>query len=231
MNLNQNEVHLWEFNLDQHDSLFFTFLDAGEQERAARFATPELQNRFVVAHAVTRKILSPYLSCSPEDILFTKNAFGKPMLASASLEFNLSHTGNCAVLAIANRPVGVDIEFVSRSVDVLELAQRFFAEEEYQALLRHSPEEQKLLFFRIWTRKEALIKAIGKGLSQNLNSFVVSTEAYPDNALLHIKSDAGISGDWFIRSLLLFSKCVSAIAIAERAPHVFVIPFHADKSC
>lgn len=219
MKIDPGVIHLWKMDLDQldafHDPGLFHFLDSEEQTRAKRFATAELKNRFVLAHAATREILSRYLSCTPNAIEFTQNAFGKPMLSSRALEFNLSHSQNTALLAVTDRPIGVDVEYIARSIDVLGLAKRFFAAEEYEDLLSYSTEEQKILFFRIWTRKEAFIKAVGKGLSQNLDSFVVSSDAHPENALRHVKPDAALSADWVIREAFCDDHCIAAVAVEK----------------
>ena len=97
---------------------------------------------------------------------------GKPFIENCSYFFNLSHSGERAFLTVSDKKVGCDVEKI-REVD-LNVAKRFFTEKESERLFDLGKEEQKTEFFKIWTRKESFIKAVGKGFLIPLNSFSAS---------------------------------------------------------
>lgn len=101
----------------------------------------------------------------------TVNPFGKPELTgNGEIHFNLSHSGGWAVCAVGDKPVGVDVELPRCSMAV---ARRHFCPEELQPLEALSWQEQKIRLNRLWTAKEAFVKAMGRGLTVPLNSFRV----------------------------------------------------------
>ncbi len=114
-----------------------------------------------------------------------QNRFGKPSLRGHQLAFSLSHTANVSVIAITpSAAVGVDVEQIRASRDLLELAESNFSPGEYRKLLTLEGEAQALAFYRCWTRKEALLKADGSGLSRQLDSFEVSLLEHEESAVL-----------------------------------------------
>lgn len=157
----------------------FVLLDADERARAERYARPELRRRFVIAHAVLRIVLGEALGQSPQQVGFGYNPWGKPQVAGcADLTFNLSHSGDMALCALGPPgELGVDVEYLerSRTLGTLDLAQRFFAREEYEAIAVLPVGRQRdQVFTRYWTRKEAYIKAKGLGLSLPLQDFCIN---------------------------------------------------------
>jgi 4'-phosphopantetheinyl transferase len=118
------------------------------------------------------------------------------------MQFNLSHSGERALLALGvGRPVGVDIE-QHRALDPLALARRFFSRDEIDALDRLGGQARAEAFFRCWTRKEALIKAMGDGLSFPLDSFAVQLEEGGASQVLEIGTAAsGTAACWRVMSL------------------------------
>ncbi|MFY9562549.1 MAG: 4'-phosphopantetheinyl transferase superfamily protein [Terriglobales bacterium] len=91
--------------------------------------------------------------------------------------FNLSHTRGLAMLAIARNRVGIDAEAVCSDIDIEDLSRRFFAPAETEEILGLSSDARIAAFFACWTRKEAIIKALGAGLSMPLDSFQVTVRA------------------------------------------------------
>jgi 4'-phosphopantetheinyl transferase len=182
--LNDNDAHVWQIDLtdrDRHASAQRAYLSDDELKRAARFRFPSLSNRFIVARASIREILSRYLDLVPQSIRFVYDTFGKPEIAHEQnprrLRFNVSHSENFALCAIAwQSDIGVDVEYVKPLSDLTEVARRFFASEEQAALAALPSKKQLEGFYKIWTRKEAYLKAIGKGLSEPLDQFVVTLE-------------------------------------------------------
>lgn len=154
-------------------------LDDAESARAARFAFDDDRRAYVAAHALLRARLSERAtSVAPAEWRFDATPHGKPVLRAphAGLNVSLSHTRGMAAVAIAaGREVGVDVESVLRPRNAVNVAERYFAPEE-AALLRaeSDPLVQTELFFAIWTLKEAVLKADGRGLARGLDSFVVN---------------------------------------------------------
>lgn len=151
---------------------YLSWLSPAEQQQWRRFYFPQHQREYLLGHALTRYILSAYTECAPAEVLFAKNQFGKPALASNRLSFNLSHSAGVSVLALVRGgEVGVDIEKLDASRADLNVAQRYFSAAEYQQLQDCDALAFARTFFSFWTLKEAYIKARGLGLSLPLADF------------------------------------------------------------
>ena len=148
-------------------------LDDEEQQRAARLRDPARRRRFVVAHAALRSILADRLGTSANTVSFVAQPcancgkrHGKPTLSSqhaSELKFNLSHSGELAVVAVDPRdPVGVDVERVRHDLDVERLAERFLDSKVARIVGRSGDRHRE--FFGAWTRAEAVLKATGEGV-------------------------------------------------------------------
>lgn len=177
-------IHIWQVQLSKPQILidgFWQLLDTHEQSRAQRFVNPKHSANFVVARAVLRCLLAAYVNCEPSTIVFQQNNYGKLALGTSphtptppTLHFNLSHAGDVAMYAFSKkREVGIDVEQIRQEIEITEIATRFFSLQE-NAALSTVPQALRLqTFFNCWTRKEAFIKAIGKGLSYSLHKFSV----------------------------------------------------------
>jgi 4'-phosphopantetheinyl transferase len=168
-------------------------LDEQERSRAARLAFEADRQRFVAAHAILRHILSRYLCCAPEEVRYSYGPQGKPALAcGGGLEFNMSHSGDLALYAVAGGlPVGVDVERVRPDVARELTAARFFTPAETDAILSLPESERARAFFTVWTRKEACLKATGRGLSAPLNAFSVWPEPEPPWQVVDLDAGTG----------------------------------------
>lgn len=174
-------VHLWHFSLDVPADLiphYEMLLDEPERIRARRLIRTQHQERFIVGRARLRTLLGRYLSQPADAVTFAYSEQGKPSLVHPPLggpfAFNLSHSGGSAVCAIgAFDTVGVDIEAIKESRDLLPIARRFFSEAERQQLMALPVEDQCRAFYQCWASKEALLKAWGTGLVTPLDKFTV----------------------------------------------------------
>lgn len=163
--LSPNQVQVWRVNLTVPTSPLRSLLDASELARADRLRSPA---PFIASHAALRLILSRYLDAAPDRLQFACGDRGKPFLVDGAIEFNLSHSGDWALIAVAiDQPVGVDVEQI-RSIEFQLLAERFFHPQEAESIALLPSEEQQLAFFQFWTRKEAYLKAIGCGITNGL---------------------------------------------------------------
>jgi 4'-phosphopantetheinyl transferase len=161
-------VHLWLVHTSEISPEEAAVLSPAERLRAKRFHFERDRTRYVAAHASLRLILSRYVSCPAGELEFIAGTHGKPALAGlcGALHFNLSHSGDLMLLAISRtREVGVDLEQIRSGVSCVDLADRFFAATEAQAL-RLLPEPRRTSrFFELWTSTEARLKASGDGLT------------------------------------------------------------------
>lgn len=164
------EIEVTPFPLDGEGGLPLalarSWLSEDELERAGRFRFERHRDRYLRGRGMLRALLAARLGRTPEELAFTTGAKGKPALAGAGPGFNLSHSEGRAVLAVGDLPdLGVDIEGYDRRVDLDGLARRCFRPSEIAWMASFPPERRHLAFFRIWTAKEARMKATGEGFS------------------------------------------------------------------
>lgn len=166
---NKTNVHLWLINLSQfNQSSYLDLLSGDEKIKLNRIIAPfERENRSK-SRILLRLILAEYLKIAASEIVFSYGINGKPIIQEPAhkLSFNISHSANhLAVLIDSNRSIGVDIETEERSSAViLQMAKRFFHPSELNKLLAVKVKEQSILFNRIWTLKEAVLKSSGSGM-------------------------------------------------------------------
>lgn len=201
-----DEIHIWRINLDQPDSRvedLLKTLGLEERCRARRFHFDKDRRDFVVARGFLRSILSRYLEVEAADLRFCYGPYGKPAIdvkQNRGVRFNLSHSHRMALYAVTRkREVGIDIEYIQPDCATQEIARRFFSAFEFD-VFRALPLEARLTaFFKCWTRKEAYIKATGKGLSLPLNGFDVSVAPGEPATLLRTSEDE--PQRWFLSDL------------------------------
>jgi 4'-phosphopantetheinyl transferase len=216
-----DEVHLWAWALQpaaRDLSAHLEILDRQEQERVQRFHFVADAERYAVAHGNLRRILGAYLNLAPERLCFRNNQFGKPELAGeTTLKFNLSHSKSIAVLAVDHsQPVGVDVEDV-RPIEA-EVADGHFSATELTDLRGLQGEDWLAGFYRCWTRKEAILKAEGVGLSRALDSFDVSL--LPDKKAELISTRQRFSYPWRLHDVSPSSGSIGALATAQAHPRL-----------
>jgi 4'-phosphopantetheinyl transferase len=170
------DVHVWRVMLD-HPLMskldLFSILSPDEHARADRFKFNLDRKRFIARRGLLRVILADYLDVEPAQVRFCYGLHGKPALDMAwlgrRLQFNLSHSKDIALFAVSQDcQLGIDVEFVRPILDAASLAERFFSARE-STFLHSLPEEERAeAFLRLWTCKEAYLKASGKGLTMPL---------------------------------------------------------------
>jgi 4'-phosphopantetheinyl transferase len=177
-------VQVWRIDLARAPGACAAWLAPEERARADRFRFDRDRDRYMAAHAALRGILARAADAPPGGLRFSSGPFGKPFLPEhAGLEFNLSHAGDLALVAVARGlAVGIDVEAVARADERLNSIERFLSPSESADLARLSPGDRPHALLRLWTCKEAWIKGTGEGLSRPLNSFDI--ELLPDAARL-----------------------------------------------
>lgn len=222
--LPEDEVHVWRAGLNwpaQGIGELKQILSPDEREKADRFHFDVDRRRHVVGRGLLRLLLGRCLGAAPDRLQFDYSAHGKPSLAVASakmpLQFNVSHSGELVLIALARgRVVGVDVERIRTDMEVKGIAERFFSPGERTALAALDASVQHDAFFACWTRKEAYIKARGEGLSLPLDQFDVSLAPGQPARLLETRPDPAEARRWVLRELDVGAEHKAALAV-ERA--------------
>lgn len=181
-------------------------LSDDELARADRYALPEVADHFVVGRATLRVILAQRLEVEPRQISFRYGVHGRPELGepwnSSGVFFNLTHSHGLALLGMTQDvELGIDLERVRSSVATESVARRYFAPAEVEALLALTEADRVGAFFRIWTRKEAYLKAVGSGITGILQSFEVSLTPGRGARLLRHYRDPFEAARWSLYDL------------------------------
>jgi len=217
LELQPDQVDVWRIclNLPNPTVKFLeSTLSADESRRAARFHFPAARDRYITAHGGLRDILARYLNCEPAQLRFSSNQYGKPALKDHQLEFNLSHSGEFALIAVTQgHKVGVDVERVRSDLEFERITKRFFSQNEISELMAVPPDQRQIAFFDCWTRKEAYIKAQGLGLSLPLESFDVSLTPNEPAMLRATRPDSGEASYWTLFSMEVDPCYAAAVAV------------------
>ena len=166
--LPNEEVHVWSVDLRLGRAAMracWDLLSPEEVQLALRRRFAKDFREFVVTRALLRKILAQYVDCSAPDLGFGSNSDGRPvLLGMPGPHFNLSHSRNYALLAVAHRSVGIDLEFIKANCMQQAVVEQFLSTSQWSQLLKLPAKARSAALFRCWTRKEAVLKAAGLGL-------------------------------------------------------------------
>jgi 4'-phosphopantetheinyl transferase len=224
--LQSGEVHVWRVELEQPEQIVQRFRNTLEPEelyRADRFHFEKDRRGFVVSRGFLRAVLGRYLSANPEALRFSYGHYGKPGLDGdykhSPLRFNMSHSRSLALVAVTEtRELGVDIEYIRADFASEDIARRFFSPREVAAFNALPVEQRVAAFFRCWTRKEAYIKAIGRGLSQPLDGFDVTLGPAEPAALL--RADDDDASRWSLTDIKAGEDYAAALVIEGQISNV-----------
>jgi 4'-phosphopantetheinyl transferase len=219
------DLELWRIHLNPPPEQLpaaVALLSADERARRDRFKIEAVKRRFAIARASMRQLLAKAAGRDPRDIRFDYGPQGKPSIARAGnpgdIRFNLSHSGDTAVLAVTvGREVGVDVERLRDNVDFQKLARRFFSPVEAATLNRLAGDDLKRRFFRIWTAKEAYIKAVGLGLRIPLDQFAFQISENDAPRLTDASHDPPQMQRWRFHQFEFGDECVATVGV-ERTP-------------
>jgi 4'-phosphopantetheinyl transferase len=185
--LSAGEIHVWAVPLDRiHASAAECngVLSPDERARAEGFALDKPRQIFAASRMALRTLLGRYLAVSASDVPIVIDSNSKPQLTSGGLHFNLAHSGSLTLIAVTRgSEIGVDVELI-RPVDCAhEIAARSFHPAERDAIRAANSAELPAMFMRCWTRKEAVLKAIGTGLGFSLAAFDVLNRQDPEQPI------------------------------------------------
>lgn len=226
LHLPPGEVHVWRISLlcgPAETARHLALLTPDEAARAEAYRFAKDRTAFIVRRSVLRILIGEYLGRSPFRLPFILTAYGQPLLptdaGAADLRFSVSHSGGVALLALARAcEIGVDIEAIRSVVDYCGVAKSFFSRREQEALQALPQEQQCAAFFACWSRKEAYIKARGRGLSIPLDQFDVSLAPGAPPQLLATRDPADAQPVWSLYALDPGPQFAAALAVA--APEI-----------
>jgi 4'-phosphopantetheinyl transferase len=219
--ISSGDVDVWRILLDQPVAVVEKLervINAEELHRADLFYLRSDRSRFIVGRGSLRSILGIYLAKEPDQLAFHYGEHGKPALAEGgeqvSLQFNIAHSYDVAVLAVAHsRRVGIDLERICSMSDADRIAARFFSEHE-RSFLQALPNAHKLeAFFRCWTCKEAYLKATGEGLSFPLDRFDISLVQGSPPCLVRVEGRPQESALWQFREIVIAPDNLAVVAV------------------
>jgi len=197
-------------------------LSADERARSGRFRFEEDRVRSIVARGGVRRILSSYCRTSPHNIEFQTQSHGKPALLKprAALEFNISHSGECVLIGVTSGvPCGVDIEHWRANTRELAIAENFFCPREVE-WLSHTEKG----FLRLWATKEAIIKAVGRGLSTSLSDVDVTDVLEGTTSFVELRTPGIEPQTIWLDELFLVPNYAAAVATVEEKRIVRLMP-------
>jgi 4'-phosphopantetheinyl transferase len=195
-----------------------------------------IRSEWITAHEALRDILGRYSDSSPDTLEFSAEPRKKPRLlpgpgASWVPEFNLSHTSGVAILAVArDTPVGVDIERIRPVTELDDLMARFLSPRERDEISRVPAAERLDAFYRCWTRKEAILKAAGIGLSGELDQFSVDWTHSHESRIHDVSQHLPFTDCWSIVDLHAPDGCVAALASPNPVTTVGRFHWHGASS-
>lgn len=218
--MREQTVHLWKSPLNsspQTLDYLFSLLSPDEITRAERFYQSKHRHEFILARGLLRIILGRYLGTNPNSIIFSYSSRGKPVLADFAhpLQFNLSHSAGLVIYAISSfKQVGIDLEHQKKIDSVEDLAKRFFSPQEYQYLIKQS--DKSPIFFKLWTAKEAYLKATGEGIAGGL-----------DKIIINIKEDGNlcIGEPWSLFSFSPETEYYGALVVSNSQEEIEISAF------
>lgn len=216
------EIHGWLFSLDADADE--NLLDPAELARAARFQFDHDRRRFIAGRAARRRILARYMGAAPDALQFDEQEQGRPFLSGAPVNFNMSRSENLGLLAVADASVlGADIEAVKDTGDLVRVAADNFSATEIAALQELREESWLNGFYACWTRKEAVVKAVGKGLLMPLDEFDVSMQADRPARILRAEGEAAETAGWSLCAFSPANGFLAALASDIAAPELHLI--------
>ena len=217
------EIKLFKIELSKYYNIvdiLIKNLTPTEVKRAERYRHIKDKNRFIICRGILKYLLAKERHSDISEIQFENNINHKPYLSiDKSLFFNVSHAGNYALIAIGHYELGVDVEFIDTNFHYNEILSNVFNEEEIDQI--NTAENSRYQFYKFWTRKESIVKAIGKGIDDDITKIPATdgTHALPSSLVCDFKKLS-------VFSFNLNDDYIGALAIAEDFKEVERLNFY-----
>jgi 4'-phosphopantetheinyl transferase len=201
------------------------YLSEDEKRKSDRLRILKQKQRYIIAHAFLRCLLSHYILENPAILNIIRDKYGKPELKTendqSKVNFSLSHSDDLVAVAIhRNQKIGIDIEKIMTGKNFLGIAKRFFSTDEFMALDSLNPEEQLIAFYLCWTRKEAYLKATGRGIRLPISNFTVSITPDLPASLLKIDNTQSEVSKWNLIDIETLPDYKATVAIKGCNPTI-----------
>lgn len=187
-----------------------TWLDGEEQQQAGSYVRAELRRPYEVAHAAARRIIGETLGVEAAEVRFGRHdcprcgeAHGRPRIEGSDLEFSLTHTPGLVLVAVADRPVGIDTERCPEHEGLAGLTGVLHPDEAREVEQADSPQDAVVRFTRAWTRTEAYLKGLGIGLGREPQADYLGTDPAPRRTI----------DGWEIRDVAVPEEYAAAVAV------------------
>ncbi|GAC1425482.1 MAG: 4'-phosphopantetheinyl transferase superfamily protein [Ktedonobacteraceae bacterium] len=221
-----DNVHVWRASLEMPDLIvqhLIHVLSTEEMAKARSFRFEKHRLHWIVARGLLRTLLGWYLEEDPQQLCFRYNSYGKPSLESpiSDIQFNISHSRDLALYAFSfSRQIGVDVEYMRSDFDYEDLAKYSFSPFEREELRAVPVEAKRQAFFNGWTRKEAYIKARGKGVSIPLDQFDVVLKPGEPATLMSSREDPRETQRWSFYALDPGTDYAGALVVEGFGVHI-----------
>lgn len=234
--LDTHTVHVWRINLalaNEQIARLQATLSLDEIQRAESYRFERDRSRFITSRGCLRMLLAHYTHATPSAIVFQYAASGKPHLAPSTdplaPDFNLSHSGDMALVAIClHHRIGIDIECIRSDIEHEQLVRRFFAPTEISDYLSLPPSERLTAFYRCWTRKEAYAKARGEGIALPFNQFTVTLLTDESARLQRRDLEPAESSHWTLMDLPTEPAAAAALSVEGTGWKICYFDMHTD---
>lgn len=233
----RGQLHIWRFRLDisfDTSVVLRKTLSGEDRHKVDRLVTSRLQKRATASRGTLRHLLGQYLDQDAGAIELMTGAQGKPHLAPESgraLSFNLSHTADEGILAVASEgTLGIDLERIRPEIDIERLSRRVFSPIEQDSFSAIPSDQRRISFFHVWTCKEAFLKAHGGGLTVPLNAFDVEVDPDQEAKLIETRLPGDERAGWHLKVIDVEEGLRSAIAYNGRSPLENIERFRLEES-
>ncbi len=207
------DVTVWKLHNDRFNSSLdqlHSLLQQDEKNKAGFFKFEKDSNAYSIRRGMLKLLISKYLSLDPVSLLFYNGKNNKPALEnnynSAELFFNVSYSKDITLIAIADHDIGLDIEKVDSTFDYKEILQVLFSEKEKELILH--ADNAANMFYTLFTRKESIVKASGKGISNSMIDILVTDGDH----FINDKDGSFINSDLRVNSFFLDTEYIASIA-------------------
>lgn len=208
--------------------LYWSYLSSSEKKQATLYLTDKLAGDYIISRGFLREKLAYHIKVSPNLIEFFYGNNGKPFLKNNTedLQFNISHSNDRICMAVTqNQQVGVDIEFRDKSLNHEELYEFVLSNEELQFIQNLDKGEiRQMFFYNFWSKKEAIVKALGKGFDYPINNInLIKNDTLVNFAYTY---NTGEERKWYYLTLNLDDYYSSAVACENKHNKIVCIEFY-----
>jgi 4'-phosphopantetheinyl transferase len=197
------------------EQLYWSFLNQDEKQKAQAFTQLKLQKKYIKVRGILRKTLASYLNIEPQKVAIKTGEYGKPFLMDNKVYFNLSHSDNQFVIAVSNTgDIGVDLEQCRDRKGMAGIVNKCFSDEEISYWRGLPPSQQLTTFYYFWVRKEAFVKAVGRGIVLGLEQCVINPR--DKNQFSHIPKEYGLASSWKIIDVGISEQMPCAVVVKNK---------------